>query len=62
MAPSNPTTDDARRLQQAALEEVNARAQALQARDNGDAQARGRFRCGAFIYVEEPPKDEEQAP
>lgn len=51
-----------RRLQQAALEEVNARAQALQARDNGDAQARGRFRCGAFIYVEVPPKDEEQAP
>lgn len=49
-----------RRLQQASLEEINARAQALQARDQGDGEAKGRFRCGAFIYLDAPPKDEEQ--
>ncbi len=50
----------ARRLQQEALLKVNARALALQTRDREDPTARGRFRCGAFVYAEEPKPEEQE--
>lgn len=40
----------ARRLQGAALAELNARALELQARDEGNPEAQGRFRAGAYVY------------
>lgn len=42
-----------RRLQQQVLEEINARALALQDDDKGSTSATGRFRCGAFIFCQE---------
>ncbi len=46
----------ARELQAEALDAVNARALALQDRDQGSAGATGRFRCGAYIFRAEEDK------
>ena len=43
-----------RRLHGEALATINARAKALQDRDRGRGGATGRFRCGAFVYREDP--------
>ncbi|MEL6234554.1 MAG: DUF6502 family protein [Pseudomonadota bacterium] len=45
----------ARALQADALAQIAARATALQTRDAGSPEARGRFRAGAFVYHEETP-------
>lgn len=49
----------ARRLQQAALEQIAARAAELQDGDGADTAAHGRFRCGAFILTETAGQPEE---
>lgn len=51
----------ARRLQGETLAALNARALALQDRDDGDPAATGRFRCGAYVYSElgSVPKEDE---
>jgi len=43
-----------RKLQQSALEKINARALELQKMDKANSSATGRFRCGAFIYNANP--------
>lgn len=43
----------ARELQQSTLEKINARALELQNQDKEKFEASARFRCGAFIYLEE---------
>ncbi len=58
----------ARKLQLDVLQIIAEKATALQDMDAGTADAGGRFRCGAFVYVEESPpgacggngKEEEQ--
>jgi hypothetical protein len=50
----------ARRLQTEALEKINAQALVLQEADDGQNDAVGRFRCGAFVFSEatdEPTRD-----
>ncbi len=42
----------AREKQHAVMKELNAEANRLQRKDKRNREARGRFRCGAFIYVE----------
>lgn len=42
-----------RQLQQATLEKINSHALALQNKDKTNPSAKGRFRCGAFIYSED---------
>ncbi len=49
----------ARRMQQEVLSKLSARALVLQQRDAGREGASGRFRCGAFIYLQESAVEKE---
>ncbi len=52
----------ARDLQTKALVRLNAEALALQTRDRGKAEATGRFRCGAFIFLSDRSQPEKAEP
>lgn len=50
----------ARELQSEVLERLNKQALVLQKRDEGNVEATGRFRCGAFIYTEDRDNEENE--